>query len=66
MMESELNRFENNINLHPMDVESINPVMVSTFETAELTSRFEEVKNVRPILFERKRKIRRVKSSGIF
>ena len=66
MMESEINRFEPNVNVPPIQVDNFNPVIGSTLETAEILPGFEKVRKIRPSLFERKRKIRRIKSGGIF
>ena len=66
MMESEVNRFETSVNMPPMKVDSFNPAIGSTLETAEILPSFEEVKQIRQSLYERKRKIRRVRSGGIF
>ena len=66
MIEREANIFENNPNLHPMDVENINAVINLPFDTMELTSHGEEVRDEHLLRFTRKRKVRRVKASGIF
>ena len=66
MMESEVKRFETSANMPPMKVDNFNPVIGSTLETAEILPGFEDIKKIRPVLFERKRKVRRVRSGGIF
>jgi len=66
MIEREVNIFDSKINLRPIDVENINSVINLPFETVEITSHCEEVRDNRGLRFVRKRKIRRVKSAGIF
>jgi hypothetical protein len=66
MMESEVKIYDSSISLRSMDVENINPVITMPFETVEITSHFEEVRREQVMRFVRKRKVRRVKSGGIF
>lgn len=66
MIEREVNIFDGKINLHPIDVENINSVINLPFETVEITSQCEEVKDKHQVRYARKRKIRRVRAAGIF
>jgi hypothetical protein len=66
MIEREANVFDNKLNLHPVDVENINSVINLPFEALELTAHCKEVKDERLMRYAKKRKIRRVKASGIF
>jgi hypothetical protein len=66
MIERQVNIYENKINLRPVDVENIDSVINLPFESTEITSQCEEVKDKRVLLYTRKRKIRRVKAAGIF
>lgn len=66
MMENEVNIYDSNINLRPMDAESINPIIGAPFELVEVTSHFEEVKDKCDSRFAKKRKLRHVRAAGIF
>ena len=66
MIEREVNIFDSKINLHPVEVENINAVIKLPFDKVEITSHCEEVRDNNSLRFVRKRKIRRVKSAGIF
>lgn len=66
MTESEVKIYDSNINLRPIDGEKINPASNLPFEPVEITSHFEEVKSKCDLRFVKKRKLRRVKSAGIF
>ena len=66
MIEREVKIYDSNISLCPPDVEKINPVINSPFDSVEITSHYEEVKDECVLRFARKRKFRRVKSAGIF
>jgi hypothetical protein len=66
MIESEVKVFDSKINLHPIDAQNIDLGLNSPFESVELTSRFEEVRERDSVIFIRQRKLKRKKSSGIF
>jgi hypothetical protein len=66
MLESEVKIYDSNINLRSIEADNINPVIDLPFNTVELTSRFEEVRDNCDLRFTKKRKFRRVKSAGIF
>jgi hypothetical protein len=66
MIEREANVFDGKMNLHQIDVENINSVINLPFETLDLTAHGEEVKDQSLMRYARKRKVRRVKASGIF
>ncbi|HEY0426373.1 MAG TPA: hypothetical protein VGC76_01080 [Pyrinomonadaceae bacterium] len=66
MIENEVNIFDGKIILPPIDVENINSVINLPFETVEITSQCEEVKDDRQFRYSKKRKIRRVRAAGIF
>lgn len=66
MIEREMNVYESKINVRPIDVKNINPVINLSFDTVEVTSHCEELKDKNLVRYARKRKIRRVKAAGIF
>ena len=66
MIESEVKVFDSNINLHPIDAQNIDNIIRSPFETVELTSHFEEVRDRDLTTFVKQRKIKRHRSAGIF
>ena len=66
MIERQVNIFDNKINLRPIDVENIDSVINLPFESTEVTSQSEEVKDKCVMRYVRKRKLRRVKAAGIF
>jgi hypothetical protein len=66
MIEREVNIFDNQLNLRPIDVENIDSVINLPFESVEITSQCEEVKDKHLVHYARKRRVRRVKAAGIF
>lgn len=66
MIEREVNIFDSKINLRPVDVENISSVISIPFDKVEITTHCEEVRANNSFSFVRKRKLRRVKSAGIF
>ena len=66
MKESEVKIYDSSINLRSVEVDSITPIVDLPFNTVEITSQFEEVKNKCDMRFAKKRKLRRVKAAGIF
>lgn len=66
MIENEAKGFDNKIDLHPIDTQNIDLGLNSPFESVQLTSRFEEVRERDAVIFVRQRKLNRKKSAGIF
>ncbi len=65
MIESEVKVFDSKIDLQPIDARKAD-IELSSFEKVDITSTNEEVRRNDQTPFVRGRKIRRMKSAGIF